>query len=130
MSNNELVEKWLSVFAENVPEQIIRDHVLKERNLLWHIFTWGNVPCLHRNAARKAFDKLKYEEAIRFCDGYSGKIRNVSTIGKVSAKELDDDPATDIFVVAKDFSWTYVRTHEVEQCGPYLCIKKRDCYEM
>lgn len=124
MKNNELIEKWLSVFGESVPRKIIRDHVIKTGNFLWHIFTWGNVPCLQREKARKAFDELQYTQAIRFCSGYSGEIEDVALIGKVSAQDIDDDCTDDVYIVAKDFSWTYVRTHEIEQCGPYLCVKK------
>ena len=32
-------------------------------------------------------------------------------------------------IVAKDFSWTYVRTHEVD-FGPYLCVKKYTNYNL
>lgn len=35
---------------------------------------------------------------------------------------VEKDPNSDVYVVAKDFSRTYVRTHEREP-GPYLCIK-------
>ena len=45
-------------------------------------------------------------------------------IGKLSAKELDDSNEWDVYIVAKDFSWTYVRTHERDYCGPYFCKLK------
>lgn len=35
-------------------------------------------------------------------------------IGKITAKAVDQDRASDVYIVAKDFSWTYVRTHEEE----------------
>ncbi|MBQ2911256.1 MAG: DUF4275 family protein, partial [Clostridia bacterium] len=28
---------------------------------------------------------------------------------------------SDVYIVASDFSWTYVRTHERGICGPYFC---------
>lgn len=90
-------------------------------NLLWHLFTWGEVPCLKGEDARNAFDELQYEEAIRFYDGYAGRIERVSVIGKITAKAVDKDRASDVYIVAKDFSWTYVRTHEEGICGPYFC---------
>ena len=29
----------------------------------------------------------------------------------------------DVYLVDKDFTWTYVHTHE-EACGPYFCKKR------
>jgi len=121
MSDDELMKKWLSAFGKNVDKGLIEEHVTSYGNLLWHLFTWGEVPCLQGEEARKAFDDLQYEEAIRFYDGYASHIEKVSAIGKVSAKAVDKDRGSDVYIVAKDFSWTYVRTHEIGICGPYFC---------
>ena len=121
MSDDELMKKWLSAFGKNVDKGLMEEHVTSYGNLLWHLFTWGEVPCLQGDDARKAFDDLQYEEAIRFYDGYASHIEKVSAIGKVSAKAVDKDRGSDVYIVAKDFSWTYVRTHEIGICGPYFC---------
>lgn len=123
MDNRELIEKWLSAFGKGVDKKLIEDHVTSHGNLLWHLFTWGNVPCLTEDEARNAFDNLQYAEAIRFYDGYSNHIENAALIGKISAKQVDEDQQSDVYIVATDFSWTYVRTHEFD-LGPYLCIQK------
>lgn len=123
MSNNELIRKWLSILGEGVDKEIIRNYVLAYGNFLWHLFTWGNVSCVEEDKARNAFDELQYTEAIKFYGGRSGRIENVCSVGKMSAEEIDNDSGSDVYIVAKDFSWTYVRTHERESCGPYLCIK-------
>lgn len=122
MSEKELMNKWLSVFGAGVDKQIIDEHVTSYGNLLWHLFTWGNVSCLQGDEARKAFDEVQYDEAIRFYDGYASHIEKVSVIDKVSAKKVDKDRASDVYIVEEDFSWTYVRTHE-EGLGPYFCRK-------
>ena len=88
MSDEALMEKWLSTFGKGVDKNIMEEHVTSYGNLLWHLFTWGEVPCLKGEDARKAVDK---------------------------------DRASDVYIVAKDFSWTYVRTHEEGWCGPYFC---------
>lgn len=121
MSEEELVKKWLKVFGKNVDKQMMEEHVTSYGNHLWHLFSWGEVPCLQGDDAKKAFDDLQYEEAIRFYDGYAGHIEKASVIGKLSAKAVDRDRASDVYIVAKDFSWTYVRTHEEGWCGPYFC---------
>ena len=122
MSETELMNKWLSVFGAGVDKQIMEEHVTSYGNLLWHLFTWGNVSCLQGNEARKAFDEVQYDEAIRFYDGYASHVEKVCVIYKISAKKVDKDRASDVYIVAEDFSWTYVRTHE-EGLGPYFCKK-------
>ena len=123
MDEQKLMEKWLSVFGKGVDKTLIAEHVTSHGNLLWHLFTWGSVPCLSGDEARAAFDALEYTEAIRFYDGYAGHIEKVSTVEKLSAKRVDKDKGFDVYIVAKDFSWTYVRTHEC-WLGPYFCRKK------
>lgn len=123
MTDNELVEKWLLVFGREVDKKIIAEHVTSDSNYLWHLFTWGNADCHEGDEARNAFDALKYTRAIKFYDGRSNRIKDVSTVGKVSAKEVDEDTGRDVYFVAEDFSWTYARTHHGD-CGPYLCIKR------
>ncbi|MBQ2876861.1 MAG: DUF4275 family protein [Clostridia bacterium] len=118
------INKWLSVFAKDVDKRLIKKHVTSEGNFLWHIFTYGNVPCLEGDEARKAFDALDYTEAIKFTDGYSNRIKNKGIIGRLSAEEVDNAPEGDVYIVARDMSWTYVRTHEEGLCGPYFCIIK------
>ena len=122
MSETELMNKWLSIFGTGVDKQIIEKHVTSYGNLLWHLFTWGEVICLQGDEARKAFDELQYDTAIRFYDGYASHIEKVSVINKISAKKVDKDRASDVYIVAEDFSLTYVRTHE-EGLGPYFCKK-------
>jgi len=123
MNNNELIVKWLSVFGKDVDPKMIEEHVTSYGNYLWHLFTWGNVSCLSGDEARKAFDVLQYTEAIRFYGGYSNHIDNISIVNKMSATKIDKDKGSDVYIVEKDFSWTYVRTHEFG-LGPYLCVKK------
>ena len=123
--NRKLVQSWLDAFAAGVPEEMLRDHVLKSCNHLWHTFTWGERECLEGEEAKRAFDALDYTEAICFENGYSSydfpRIDNVRTVGKMTAAELD--AYSDIYLTAPDFSWTYVHTHEDPFCGPYFCRK-------
>ena len=123
MDNHEFIKKWISAFGKDVDKKLIEEHVTSYGNHLWHLFSWGYVPCLKGDEARKAFEDLQYTEAVRFYDGYTNNIENVSAIEKISAKKVDKDKNSDVYIVAKDFSWTYVRTHESD-CGPYLCVKK------
>lgn len=124
MNDREMIEKWLAVFGKGVDKKLIEDHVIAYGNHLWHLFTWGEVPCLEGDEARKAFDDLQYTEAIRFYDGYANHIDGLTFVDKITTKSVDKDKHSDVYIVAKDFSWTYVRTHE-GYLGPYLCTKKQ-----
>ena len=121
MKNRELIAKWLDVFAKDVDTKLIKARVTARCNYLWHIFTWGKVPCLEGDEARKAFNDLQYTDAILFYDGYSNRISGVCDVEKITAQSVDEDSGRDVYLVAKDFSWTYVRTHE-HGLGPYLCV--------
>ncbi len=127
---DELVKSWLKAFAKRVPTRIINKNVLAYGNFLWHIFTWGEVRCLEGEAAKKAFDSENYTYAVKFHNGYTdqnGKtlIDDVSSILKTSAKEIDEEwenNCSDIYIVDKDFKWTYVKTHEDSGgIGPFFC---------
>ena len=123
MTDKKLVRRWLSVSGQIVPKEIMENHVTTDGNHMWHIFTWGNVPCLEGDAARAAFDSLQDCEGIQFYGGYDCNIKRVSIRKKRTAKALDRERYTDIYIVATDFSWTYVHTHEPE-FGPYFCQKE------
>ena len=38
-------------------------------------------------------------------------------------RETDDMYKGDIYIVDKDFTWTFVKTHEHRWCGPYFTKK-------
>ena len=101
MSETELLNKWLSVFGKGVDKEILEEHVTSYGNHLWHLFTWGEVTCLQGDEARRAFDELQYDTAIRFYDGYSNHIEKVSVIDKISAKKVDKDRESDVYIVAE-----------------------------
>ncbi len=122
MTGEEIRDRWLAAFGKTVPEDIMKDHVRAYGNYLWHIFTWGSAPCLEKTEARRAFDELDYTSAIRFYGGRSNTIQLVSRVGKLSSEELSREEGVDVYIVAEDFSWTYVKTHE-DMFGPYFCMK-------
>ncbi|WP_082615037.1 DUF4275 family protein [Paenibacillus sp. Soil787] len=45
----------------------------------------------------------------------------VENLSRITADELMDE--ADIYVVDKEFNWTYVITHETGLCGPYFSSK-------
>ncbi|MDO4155235.1 MAG: DUF4275 family protein [Oscillospiraceae bacterium] len=77
----------------------------------------------------KEMQQGRHSTRCRIAKGYSFMedmtvTSNESPSGKKrTAKALDRERYTDIYIVATDFSWTYVHTHEPE-FGPYFCQKE------
>ena len=53
LSDVALMEKWLSAFGKGVDKNIMEEHVISYGNLLWHLFTWGEVPCQRERMREK-----------------------------------------------------------------------------
>lgn len=120
-----VAEQWLDTFAVNVPEAELGAHVLAEGNYLWHIFSRNLVPCLSEDEARQALKAHASDELYLFYNEYPPE--DVPQVRPVTLEELEAIPAdrgaspgTDWYVVDRNFTWTYVQTHE-EDCGPYFC---------
>jgi len=118
-------ERWLDVFADGVSEIDLGKHVLARGNYLWHIFSWALTPCKAGEAANESLRQVAGDEIYLFYNEYPpmglSRVRRLET-AEVSAITEDPSsvPGTDWYLVNKDFTWTYVHTHE-EDCGPYFC---------
>lgn len=131
MTEQKIISNWLYSFARDVDKQKLSDHVLSYGNYLWHVFSYEYVTCLQGDEARAEFDRISYDKAIRFHDGYNAVINDVTETGKITAASLDKERkhgAQDVYIVAEDFSWTYVKTHENGWCGPYFCTRKPETW--
>ena len=120
---NALFQEWISVFGKNVNQLIMEKCVMEEGNMLWHIFTWGCVECIEGALATKNYEELSDEEVIFFAEHLDASKGNVEIRKKPSLKELEETPYRDIYITAKDYSWTYVKTHEVG-IGPFFATKE------
>jgi hypothetical protein len=87
---------------------------------LWHLFSYEKKDCLKDEQAEKAFNNEPKNSCYVFCQhsDYALVLENAS---KFTANDLLNE--TDIYVVDKDFNWTYVKTHETGWCGPYFSRK-------
>ncbi len=131
LKDQKIINNWLYAFARDVDKQKLSDHVLSYGNFLWHVFSYEYVLCFKGDEAREEFDRIAYDKAIRFHDGYGGQITDITETGKITAASLDKEHkhgAQDVYIVAEDFSWTYVKTHENGWCGPYFCYRKPEAW--
>jgi tRNA (guanine-N7-)-methyltransferase len=126
IERTDIVNRWISTFASSVADDILREHVLEECNYLWHVFSWGKVPCFEGDQARRTFDDRKCNLVYMFRRGRSinnfPRIEGLTIANKVTSEQLE--LIDDIYVVDLNFSWTYVNTHESE-CGPYFAFSNK-----
>ena len=117
MTLNEFEKRWLAAFAEGISKKQLEKYVVSRGNHIWHLFSWELLPegsYLKGDAAREAYDHISHYErdSALFIEPF-GKRHPESfsmTWQESSAQQLDQ--RTEIFVVAEDFSWTYIKTHE------------------
>lgn len=123
MTKEKFKNQWLRKFAPDLTEKQKDEYSLKK--YIWHIFSYELFDfdgLLIGDKAREAFDKIDKSECI-ICDmfnhtGVSDKLsEEYNTAGKI------DNGLREVYIVSKDFSWTYIKTHE-EICGPYFLKRK------
>ncbi|CAM5219067.1 hypothetical protein UACE39S_03213 [Ureibacillus acetophenoni] len=110
----EIIALWDKTFAQNISEDI-KEEIYYEQ-FKWHIFSYKKQECLTEEAARNAFDVLSKDE---FYVMYQSLpiIFLYTNANEVVSKDFDSQQ--DIYIFDKNFTWTYVHTHE-SMCGPYF----------
>lgn len=116
-------DRWMDAFAGEVSEADLGQHVLSGGNFLWHIFSWKLVPCAEGDAARRALEAVRQEDCFLFYHEYppkgASRIRPITKTEALALPEPESLDGADWYLVDKDFTWTYVHTHEAD-CGPYF----------
>lgn len=123
MKISEFKSRWLECFAEGIPKNKIKRYVVATGNFIWHIFSWELLPegsYLEGDAARKAYDAIDKKGSV-YLEPFAEEDPAPVTSEHTSSKQLDK--LCEIYVVGKDFEWTYIKTHE-DRCGPYFCKKQ------
>ena len=125
MTKNEFYEKWLLAFAGNIPKSDIKTYVASTGNYIWHVFSWGLLDAhqyLVGDEAKDAYDNIDKRGAL-YIEWLKDNHTKDITWNLNTAASLDG--FVEVYVVAKDFSWTYIKTHEGDYCGPYFYSKKK-----
>lgn len=128
MNSAEFAIKWKRAFAGGVPQAVMQERVDAPGCFLWHIFSWGDAKHLEREAASAAFDKA--DKAGAFIaqeysfNGGGKKTEYFFRKCPPDLKSADLAGETEVFVVGKNFAWTYVVTHETYSgLGPYFACR-------
>ena len=117
--------KWIEIFAGNLTERERKE--ISIDNHLWYGFNSEKKDYLEGEDAVEAFNNLRKKGYYVFFDydryddedlfGYENKVFEVFGWNKMKAEDFSCD---DIYIVDKEFTWTYVYTHEGFWCGPYF----------
>lgn len=119
MTKDEFYEKWLDTFGKDLSKSDIKKYVRSTGNYIWHVFSWGlldNNRYLCGEDAKQAYNEINKQGA-QYIEWFEDTQTKDITWDLNTAKALDQ--FLEIYVVAKDFSWTYIKTHE-RMCGPYF----------
>lgn len=114
ISGQQLRQKWKKIFlgSLNLKEQ----KAIHINQFLWHCFSYQKIECLSKGEAKKAFANHKKNEVFVFYQ-HKDEAYVFKNTSKLRASDFDMDD--DVYVVDKNFKWTYVKTHE-SMCGPYF----------
>ena len=119
MTSNAFYSAWLRHFANGISRENIEKYVVSTGNYLWHVFSWELLDpklFLTGNRAREAYDQVDKHNAL-YIDWFDDDETKHLTAKLSTANALEK--RTEIYVIASDFSWTYMKTHE-SMCGPYF----------
>lgn len=120
MTKNEFFNKWLSVFAANISKEDVEKYIVSYGNYIWHAFSWELLDqndYLVGDAAREAYDSIDKSDAICIRWWFDDDRTEDLPCDLHTAEALEK--LTEVYVVSKDFQWTYIKTHE-SACGPYF----------
>ena len=120
MSKEKFINQWLRHFAKNISKDDLEKYV--KNQFIWHIFSFGLIDekaFLVGDAARLEYNSADKSNCI-FCDFYGSNGVTDVLLEEYSLSEKIDSNVTELYVVSKDFSWTYIKTHENDLCGPYF----------
>ena len=114
-----LKNNWLSGFAVG-----IKTNDIYADQFMWHIFSYQRMSCIEGDEATTRFlSQNKGQCYILFqhhSDAYY--LENAAALTQCDIIGGSDFVSSDLYVVSKNFSWTYVVTHESD-FGPYFYHK-------
>lgn len=123
MTKQKFINQWLRHFAPELSKDQFEKYIKDQ--FIWHIFSWNLIAydsLLVGNDARQAFNQVLKNDCI-CCDMFNGNGVTDKLSPQFDTAEKIDQELSEFYVVAKDYSWTYIKTHENDACGPYFLKK-------
>jgi hypothetical protein len=118
--------KWTEKFAKHLSHAEQKAIFLTDQGgvsgYLWHLFSYNKTDYLEGTLAEAEFNKIAKDSCFIFYQ-HSDDVLSITNAEKL--KSVDVKEEMDIYVVDKEFNWTFVVTHESGLCGPYFCKAKQ-----
>ncbi|MEW9095488.1 MAG: DUF4275 family protein [Clostridiaceae bacterium] len=118
---NVLRKQWEDNFASHMSDDEKKSISMYDNDgfsgYLWHLFSNKKKECLQGQEAKKTFNAEHKNNCYIFYQ-HTNYVLILENAGGLKAGDLQDE--FDVYVVDKDFNWTYVKTHETGWCGPYF----------
>ncbi|KAB2328483.1 DUF4275 family protein [Cytobacillus depressus] len=120
-----LRNQWEEHFASHLSEEGKNNIHLHDNRFscgfLWHVFSYETKVCMIEEQANEAFNQVQKKACYVFYQ-HSNDALIVENLSRINAEDFEDEG--DVYVVDKEFAWTYVNTHEKGLCGPYFSWKE------
>lgn len=118
LNKNDILTIWQNIFLDGISKEALSEAYIED--FLWHACSYDLIPYIEGNQAKKKFDSLEKDGIIIF---YQEKDICYEVTNASDLKSSDLRNEFDIYIVDKNFTWTYVNTHE-KMIGPYFIEKK------
>ncbi|SHI46652.1 DUF4275 family protein [Lutispora thermophila] len=119
-----LRKQWEDNFANHLSHKEKRDIYLLDNGgfcgYLWHLFSYEKKDCMKGEEAEKFFNDENKDSCYVFWQ-HTDYALILENAGLLKSSDFEDEH--DVYVVDKEFNWTYVKTHETGLCGPYFSRK-------
>jgi len=112
MTKEKFINQWLRHFAPNLSKKQFEQYVKDQ--FIWHVFSWKLLDfegLLEGDEARKAFNQANKTQCI-CCDLFGVHGVTDTLLPEFDTAEKIDAKFVEFYVVTKDYSWTYIKTHE------------------
>lgn len=116
-----LRKQWEDNFVNHLSDQEKKSIFLYDEDgfcgYLWHVFSYEKRKYLKEEQANITFN----EQSKQFCYVFYQHTDDAFILENASPLSYADfENEEDVYVVDKEFNWTYVKTHETDWCGPYF----------
>ena len=111
--------RWIKVFVKGIARDDVRRCI--EDQYIWHAFSYRLIDekqYLEGEAAMEAFSLV--EKINVYCLLPFMRKKVIQLPDEYRDPHLINMECGEIYVVPDDFSWTYIKTHECDFCGPYF----------
>ncbi len=88
------------------------------------LFSYKKKDCLEGKEGEQAFNDVAKQNCFMFYQ-HSEDALLLENAPNLNTEDFASEIGTDLYIVDKQFRWTYVLTHETEYCGPYFCLNDK-----